>query len=79
MYFRIASSRLFTQKKQDCFYETTQMRDEEESFPLADVMRLPKKRVKVCMFPDTDPVEMELYVDGKDFAFAVEVTSGVPE
>lgn len=79
LYFRIASSRLFARKRQDCFYETVQLRDDEESFPLADVMRLPKEIVKVCMVPDAEPVELELHVDSGDYAYAVEVTSGIPE
>ena len=77
---RINSSRVFSERgglKPDVFYPMVPMRDEEDEFPVSDVMELEKKMVKVCMRPGDEPEMRELYIEG-DWAYEITATDGQP-
>ena len=80
---QINSSRLFAERgglDPDVFYPIVPVaHDSDGYFPVADIVELEKKTVKVCMAPGEEPVERELYVEEDDWAFEIIATDGQPE
>ncbi len=63
--------------KPSVFYPMIPFRDDEESFPVAQVMRLPKVKAMVCERPGEEPEERMLYAV-EDWAYEVNATDGQP-
>jgi len=49
--------------RSDVFYPMIPFRDEEDMFPVAEVLELPQESVLVCYEPGTEPVEKKLYIE----------------
>jgi hypothetical protein len=64
--------------KTNVFYPIVPFRDDEDVFPVDEVVKLPKEKVLVCEEPGTEPVEKELYIDSEKWAYEVIVTDGEP-
>ena len=60
---RIAYNTVIKKLDPEGFYPVIAMRDDEDEFPLTDVLRLPKETKKIYPLPGVDPVERQLYID----------------
>lgn len=63
--------------KPHVFYPMVAARDDDDIFPVADVVQLPKENVLVCDDAGTPDLK-ELYVEG-DWAYEVIITDGIPD
>lgn len=73
----ISNSRIIAERfgglKPEVFYPMVPFRDEEDVFPVTDVVQLPFKTVTVCVEVGEEPIQKGLYIEG-DWGFEVLTT-----
>ena len=55
---------------EDCFYPVTQGQADGDEPDLAEIRKLNKSTVKAYMNPHSEPVDIEMYVEG-DWAYSI--------
>lgn len=74
----IGGAPLFKTLDAEGFYPTVAMWDEDDDFPIAEILRYEKKVCKVYSMPGYEPVMKELFMD-QWMAYAIDITNGAEE